>query len=299
MESQDFSKPTREELALIAAAGGYDISSLGAKIGMEASLNGSDDKNGDDSAGSTAADFGPLTKELARTVVENGPDAFAEFADANSWEIAGEARQDPQVADMLLACYRYGIAQGSGTCANDLGALYYTGRIFEQDFGSAAALYGIGTDLGCQQSIINLGYIYEYGRLGSTDYARAFECYSLAAALEPSCEATYKMGDMYARGQCVEKNMGRARMLWERSLELADSLELAAQPSARIAPLLIGCGDDDSGAPYDPLRALGLYQQAEMGLRISIAGGQLYYRKRLQEVLEGQERCRDLLDQME
>lgn len=296
MESQDFSKPTREELALIAEAGGYDASSLGAKIGMEAAQSVSIDEGRDESAGSTAANFGPLPKELAQTVVENGPDAFAEFVDANAWEIAGEARQDPHVADMLLACYRYGIAQGSGTCANDLGALYYTGRIFEQDFGSAAALYGIGTDLGCQQSIINLGYIYEYGRLGNADYTRAFECYSLAAALEPNCEATYKMGDMYARGQCVEKNMSRARMLWERSLELADSLELAAQPSARIAPLLIDYEGDNGGAPYDPLRALGLYQQAEMGLRISIASGQLYYRKRLQEVLDGQERCRELLN---
>ena len=47
----------------------------------------------------------------------------------------------------------------------------------------------------------------------------------------------------------------------------------------------------------DPLRALHLFQVAEIGLRLDIADGQTYYRRRLQEAIEGQERARALLEE--
>ncbi|MCI6334064.1 MAG: hypothetical protein MR770_09890 [Desulfovibrio piger] len=50
------------------------------------------------------------------------------------------------------------------------------------------------------------------------------------------------------------------------------------------------------GIESDPLRALALFQQAEIGLRLDIADGQTYYRARLEEAIEGQRRARELLD---
>lgn len=46
----------------------------------------------------------------------------------------------------------------------------------------------------------------------------------------------------------------------------------------------------------NPLRALILFQQAEIGLRIDIADGQTYYAKRLNKALEGQQKARALVD---
>ena len=293
MEEQDFTQPTHEELQLIADYGGYDATYLDASAAATASGNAYVGMDVTDDDISFSVDH--LIQNLTQTVVNDGPDAFVDFAESNHGQIVEASRWDSRVADVLLACYKYGIKQRSGSCANSLGTLYYIGEIFEQDYQNAATLYELGMDLGCYQSIINLGYICEYGRIGERDFKKAYEYYSLAAALDPSSEAIYKLGDMYARGEFVEPDMSKARILWEHSLEIADDIEDAAQASARIAPLLIDYEGDNGGAPFDPLRALGLYQQAEMGLRISIAGGEVYYRPRLQEVIEGQAKARALM----
>lgn len=46
----------------------------------------------------------------------------------------------------------------------------------------------------------------------------------------------------------------------------------------------------------NPLRALMLFQRAEIGLLIDIADGQTYYAKRLDETIEGQQKARVLVD---
>ena len=154
----------------------------------------------------------------------------------------------------------------------------------------------MAADRGFQQSIINLGYIFEYGRTGEPDYDRAFECYALAAALEPSWEASYKLGDMYSRGRSVERNLSRAYLLWQRSLELADGIVQVAQPAIRIAQLLVSPDCRTWGIEPDPLQALMLFQQAEVGLRLDIADGQTYYRRRLQQAIDGQRQARELVE---
>lgn len=179
---------------------------------------------------------------------------------------------------------------------NDLGALYYMGEIVEQDYAKAAELYEMAVDAGCYQSIINLGYIYEYGRTGEPDHAKAYQWYSLAAALAPSSEAAYKLGDMFSRGRAVERDMKKANILYEHSLELANSTVEAAQPAIRIARMLIDPEGPSYGVEPNPLRALALYQQAEIGLRIDIANSQVYYAKRLREAIEGQEKARELVE---
>lgn len=239
-----------------------------------------------------------LLVELGKVAFSTPGESFAKFVYENNMRIRRAALCDERVAELLVLGYRLGISVGSNGCMNDLGALYYAGEIVEQDYVKAAELYEMAMEHGCYQSIINLGYIYEYGRTGEHDYAKAYQSYALASALETGYEAVYKLGDMYSRGKAVERNMAVAKSLWERSLDLAWKPEQEAQPAIRIAQLLINPECREWGIEPDPLRALKLFQQAEVGLRIDIIeNGMLYYRKRLQEAIEGQERARELVEE--
>ena len=65
----------------------------------------------------------------------------------------------------------------------------------------------------------------------------------------------------------------------------------------RIAKLLVDPSAWEQGIERDPLRALSLYQQAEIGLRIDITvNGMTYYQRRLDEAIAGQELARDLVE---
>lgn len=239
------------------------------------------------------------TSDLAREIAQHAitePETFAAWVGANHERIFRAAQLDQTVVDALVLGYKMGIAAGDAACMNDLGALYYMGELVPQDYDRAAELYTMAADNGCYQSIINLGYIHEYGRTGTPDPQAAYRCYALAAALAPSSEALYKLGDMYSRGKAVPRNVRRAHDLWERSLEQSTSIVETAQPAIRIAQLLVGPDRELAGLESDPLRALSLFQQAEVGLRIDIANGASYYRRRLQQAIDGQQRARDLID---
>lgn len=238
-----------------------------------------------------------LLRELGQVLFSGGGDAFASFVSQNSARIREAARYDEHVAEVLVLGYKLGISADSGACMNDLGALYYMGELVEQDYARAVELYEMAMAHGCYQSIVNLGYIYEYGRTGEKDLGKAYRYYALAAALAPSSEAVYKLGDMYSRGVTGERDVMKAKALWERSLELAQGLAEFAQPAIRIAKLLIDAEAVAQGVKRDPLRALHLFQQAEIGLRIDITeNGMTYYRRRLEEAIEGQERARALVE---
>ena len=181
---------------------------------------------------------------LAEAALSDRGDGFACYVAKNMVAIRASALRSEEVCTVLVMGYELGISVGSAACMNDLGALYYKGELVPQDYARAAKLYEQAMDHGCFQSIINLGYIYEYGRTGEADHQKAYQCYALASALQPSCEAVYKLGDMYSREE------------------------------------------------YDPLRALSLFQQAEIGLRMDISKGATYYRRRLIEAIEGQDLAR-------
>lgn len=234
--------------------------------------------------------------EMANVAFSASEDEFAEFAAINRNKIREMADYAPEVAEMLVLCYRVGISNGSSACMNDLGAMYYMGDLVEQDYQKAAELYEMAADAGCYQSVINLGYIYEYGRTGEADHMKAYQWYSYAAALNPSSEAVYKLGDMYSQGKAIPRDKKKAYNLYEHSLELARNIVEAAQPAIRIARMLIDPEAPSYGVQPNLERALMLYQQAESGLRIDIANGQYYYRKRLAEAIEGQEKARSLID---
>lgn len=228
-----------------------------------------------------------VIENMSQTILENGPDAFCELIAANRPYLMQCASINPEVVTVLLLCYRMGISKQSGACATALGALYYMGELVEQDYHKAAKLYQQAADWGEVQGLVNLGYIYEYGHIGKPDHQKAYECYSLAAALSDLPEALYKMGDMYARGTVFPADEDKAMQLWEKSLEAARNVEEVSQPAFRIATHIL-----DS----DPQRALFLFQQAEIGMRVDIDNGMVYYRNRLKQAIEGQDKARLLLE---
>lgn len=283
---------TKEELTRIADLGGISWE----WVDEDAPVLETEDELDD---GLPMFDVPALLHEMAEAAFDEDPDGFARFAAQNKkrmHEAIDFAEGGERVAELVVLGYKAGISRGSGACMNDLGACYYMGEFVEQDYSKARDLYEAAASHGCSQGMINLGYIYEYGRTGEPDYARAYECYAMAAALEQSSEAVYKLGDMYSRGRSVKRDMGRACALWERSLELAQGLAAQAQPAVRIAKLLVDPECAEWGIEPDPMRALALFNTAELGLRIDIADGLVYYRKRLRETIEGQARARELLE---
>ena len=93
-------------------------------------------------------DLAAFLEELAKAAISPDPDEFAEFVAANRDDVFEALAQNPSVADVILAGYRLGITFGSDACMNALGAHYYLGDIFEQDFTKAEELYQMAVDHG-------------------------------------------------------------------------------------------------------------------------------------------------------
>ena len=239
-----------------------------------------------------------LAHRLVTTLIIEGDDAFNDLYLANETLLLRESQFSYVLSRIIVVGFKVGISHENAFCANTLGTLYYEGDIVEQDYERARQLYELAMEWGCHQSIINLGYIYEYGRTGEPDHLKAYQYYALAAALAPTSEALYKLGDMYSRGKAVARNLRLARTLWQRSYEVAlkdDDPEGIAQPAIRLAKLYLKENAPEAGTQPDALKALELYQKAEIGLRISVSKGMDYYRKRLQEAIDGQALAREQL----
>lgn len=94
----------------------------------------------------------------------------------------------------------------------DLGSLYYTGRIGEQNYTEAIKYYKMADACGNLIASENLGYCYYYGRDVEVDYKAAYH-YFIKPALAGRLESMYKIGDMYAKGLYVNQDEGMAKRL--------------------------------------------------------------------------------------
>ena len=233
---------------------------------------------------------------ISKVILQDGPDAFVEFVTANKDRIDMACCFSEELRQTLITCYKLGVSKKSGAYANNLGAMYYSGEFVEQDYEKAKELYELGAEWGNVRAAVNLGYIYEYGRIGEPDYKKAFECYSMAAAIYEDFEALYKMGDMFSRGKVFDRDMKKAYELWNKSYKVAQGAEEESQAAIRLAPLFLDAKSTELGIEPDALVALHLYQIAEIGLRISIDNGLDYYKKRLEQAIEGQAKAREALD---
>lgn len=237
-------------------------------------------------------DLASYAAELAEALLAGSTFMFERMLEDSANDYYG----DPTFDRLAILGLEYGVACGDGDCANYFGAMYYMGNGVDQDYVRAKELYEIAERKGSVQAMINLGYIYEYGRTGEPDHLKAYMQYAKVATVFGQYEALYKLGDMYSRAKVVERDLYAAWRLYERSLEAAEGIVQQAQPAIRIAKLISDRENEELDIPYDPMRALELYQLAERGLRVDIANGMTYYARRLEEALSGQELMRAVLD---
>lgn len=214
------------------------------------------------------------------------------------YEIAGElcsfAFKNPIptiVADLIIELYEAEIADSNADAMNDLGALYYDGRLGEQDYGKAMQYYELAAKHGHRLAQENLGYCYYYGRDVAVDYEKAYHYFALGA-LSGMPVSLYKIGDMYKKGYYVAQNEITAFRIYEHCLDIMndETAEIAAGPVyLRLGNAFL----DGKGTEENPKVALICFQKAELYLRDMVERGNWMYKGSLTAAVSGQEKARE------
>ena len=201
-----------------------------------------------------------------------------------------------EVVDFIRATYEYYMDKGDALAANDLGVLYYGGRVGgKPDYVNARKYYEMADRLGYTLASENLAYIFYYGFGTEVDYEKAYLYFS-KAALTGRYEATYKLGDMFRNGYYVEKNDKMTAYLYRRALDLVWKDEMSNEKFAgcvyqRVGDLYyegIGVGKNDT-------EAFRYYQLAEVYYYKQIAEGDNYHFDQVRVVIEKQKKIRKKL----
>ncbi|MCR5791044.1 MAG: sel1 repeat family protein [Lachnospiraceae bacterium] len=104
-----------------------------------------------------------LQEAIARA--ENGDiDAMVSVADYIVWEEDAKSEIDPELGKKVLEYLDKAIEAGDDRAMNNLGAMYYGGRVVEQDQAKAMEWYKKAAAKGNSMSMLNLGYGYYYGQ---------------------------------------------------------------------------------------------------------------------------------------
>lgn len=207
----------------------------------------------------------------------------------------------PAFARLLDYVYAAAIENEDADRINNYGALFYDGRIGEQNFKKAAELYKIADRLGNPNATCNLGYIYYYGRTGEPDYQQAYKYFSKSALRDEDPIAYYKLGDLFKNGYYVEKDLNAAFTLYEKSYDLySDDDEdfVYGEYWSRRADAAFRLGDcylNGLGVEADPMEALKYLQEAERGFVHRISNGDYFVRKMLSATIEKENEARQRL----
>lgn len=167
----------------------------------------------------------------------------------------------PKVAEFVERVYLQEIEEKNAAAACNLGALYYTGRIGEQNFTKAVKYYTIAAEGGDRQAAENLGYCYYYGRDVEKDYEKAFHYFALGA-FDGHIVSLYKIGDMYKNGYYVRKNEKEAFYIYDHCARIMTD-KTAEICGADVYMRLADCFADAVGTDKNLKLALVLYQRAE------------------------------------
>ena len=198
------------------------------------------------------------------------------------------------VRELIILLFQMAFESGNADAMNDLGAQYYDGnRGFEQDYGKAVHYYEIAAKNGSRQAQENLGYCYYYGRNMPVDYEKAFHYFALGA-FDGHPISLYKIADMYANGYYVEKNEKEAFHIYEYCMEhMAE--ETAKFVAGPVYLRLGNCFLYGTGTEPNPETALICYQKAELFLFGMVKGGNVMYKKSLQDAIDGQTKARAIM----
>ena len=195
------------------------------------------------------------------------------------------------VSNLILFILESEIEDKNADAMNYLGALYYDGRVFEQDFEKAFNYYVMAAENGSRQAQENLGYCYYYGRSVPVDYEKAFHYFALGA-FDGHLISLYKIGDMYLNGYYVKKNPIEAFKIYDycKSLINQDNADYTAGP---VFLRLGNCFLNGLGTNADCKIALMCYQQAENYLLDMVQNGDVMYKKSLEAAIDGQAKARE------
>lgn len=242
-----------------------------------------------------------IVEDLEEDLDENYDDDDA--IDAVEQLITADPTRPLPKALRALVEYGYNIAveEGDARRINNYGALYYDGRIGEQNFNKAAYYYAKAAELGDSNAVDNLGYIYYYGRTGEVDYEKAYQWFSKGSAVYGSSTATYKLGDMFKNGYYVKKNLIAAFNCYLRAEELQkdydgeehDYIPTDGGPMPDIKFRIAECYHKGIGTDVDLDKALAYYQQAEQGFIIKVRKGNYLVKKMLTQSIDRQEEIRN------
>lgn len=197
----------------------------------------------------------------------------------------------PYVIGMIEELFAQEINDGNAEAMNALGAQFYDGnRGFEQSFQKAAYYYTLAAENGSRQAQENLGYVYYYGRLGAPDYEKAFHYFALGA-FDGHLISRYKIGDMYLHGLYVPQNEREAFHIFMHCLEtMTPQAEpvVAGPVYLRLGRMLL----NGTGTDKDVKGALVCFQRAESFLYDMVLSGNVMYKKSLASAIDGQSKAR-------
>lgn len=195
------------------------------------------------------------------------------------------------------------IRHGNSSAANDLGELYYDGRIGEQSYRKAMDYYMFSADRGNEDAYVNLGYCYYYGRDGEPDYDKAYDCF-IRGALTGDIRSLYKIGDMYRYGLHVQRDERQARNIYSHCVDMINQA-----PKPEHDRLHDECGADvyirygecflfGIGGRTDAWIALSWAQRAEQGFRKKALDGDPFAKEGIRRAVNVISMCRNELDRL-
>ena len=189
----------------------------------------------------------------------------------------------PEVArEFVSLAFLDEIANDNPDAMLDLGSLYYTGRIGEQNYAEAVRYYKMADACGSLVASENLGYCYYYGRDVEVDYKAAYH-YFIKPALAGRLESLYKIGDMYAKGLYVDTDESMAFKLYEMAYQgIDDDCDVIGDICLRMG----NCFYYGTGCEKDLQTALYFYQRSEFYYYIQLKNGDFFKRKMLDGVIE-------------
>ena len=134
-------------------------------------------------------------------------------------------RDSEYIMSAVSQCLRRCATAGDPSAVYHLAYLYENGVYYEQNIEKAFELYEESARAGEIKSIGKLGLCCYHGWNVERDYKKAFNWFETAALLYDDIVAIYMLGDMYAKGYCVEQNAVYAAKLYTKAYHKADPEE--------------------------------------------------------------------------
>lgn len=124
-----------------------------------------------------------------------------------------------------FACKYFALSgeQGCPTGFFNLGVLFYNGIGVSRDYDKALMLMQKASNMGDVDATAFMGIICLRRGYGNADYAKAVECFTNALAKDSNhINAIYNLATCYAKGLGTNKDLEKAKALFQKGADLLD-----------------------------------------------------------------------------